>query len=172
MNDRTPVIALHFSHIWEKYNAITYMFFRLLQFVMILFGYFLFGFIFGHLSVHFWSQHEQFSWWAFPVPVELKDTGTHTREWEDHSFAIKTNTFCSRGKYILQSGQIFLQLEQIQFSLGTNTFSNWDKYILLLGQTHFLIGTNLDKHILLFWCLWAERHRVTHQSGKIIKRMM
>ena len=127
MNVRTPVIALHFSHIWEKYNAITYMFFRLLQFVMILFGYFLFGFIFGHLSVHFWSQHEQFSWWAFPVPVELKDTGTHTREWEDHTFAIRTNTFGSWNQYILHLGQIHL-------AIGTNTFYYWDKLIFWLGQ--------------------------------------
>ena len=108
----TQLLALHFFN----------MFFLLLQFVLILFGYFLFGFIFGHLSVHFWSQHEQFSWWAFPVPVELKDTGTHTREWEDHTFAIRTNIFCIWSKYILQSGQIF-------FAIGTNTVYTWDKYI-------------------------------------------
>ena len=62
-------------------------------------------------------------------------TGTHTREWEDHTFAIKTNTFCSWSKYILQQGQIF-------FAIGTNTFYIWDKYIWQLGQVHFIIGTN------------------------------
>ena len=136
----------------------------------------LYIFLSGYLSVHFWSQHEQFSWWAFPLPVELKDTGTHIGEWEDPHAAIGTNTFDNWDKYILQSRQIHFPLGRDTFEIWTNTFGNWDKYILQLGQIHFPFGRDTFE-------IWtntfgnsavcgAEEHKGTHQGGKIIKRRM